>query len=31
MLLGNTVELPNKEPFFGMTNGPQLTAAKENE
>lgn len=29
MLLGNTVEVPDKEPFLGMTNGPQLTAAKE--
>lgn len=29
MLLGKTVKLPNKDPFFGIANGPQLTAAKE--
>ena len=27
-LLGNTVELPEKEPFMGASNGPQSTARK---
>lgn len=27
-LLGKTVKLPDKDPFLGIANGPQLTAAK---
>ena len=27
-LLGNTVELPEEDPFMGMDKGPQLTARK---